>query len=406
MGRGMKALRAVLLASAIGATASAANAAQIVLNNIVGVEPGTDAYRGFLAASTFWGSRITNNITINLDVGFDHLGPNILGSTSSSIDIALTQDIYSRLAANQHSALDATAVSNLQPLQASQFGGIDGISMITPGYTGDDGGVGTGIDNSQRVLDDDGSINNVVMGATTANLKALGLLGPTSDPDGSITFSSDFAFDFDPTDGITDGQIDFIAVAIHEIGHALGFVSAVDDYDVLGLPNGPFAGVDCTGTGILCQDYPVNDTWWGYTGDLFRYDQAGELDWKPGDANYFSVDGGATNLAGFSTGDFNGDGWQGSHWKAPTQAPFCSGLIGIMNPYACDSTTGIITGMDFAFFDAIGYNFNFDYSPTAGALYTTADAFRAVPEPGVWTLMIGGFALAGAALRRRRLVRA
>ncbi len=194
-------------------------------------------------------------------------------------------------------------------------------------------------------------------------------------------------------------------MAIHEIGHALGFVSAVDDYDFLGLPNGPAAFANCADVGdppFACSDYPVNDTWWGYTGDLFRYDKAGELDWNPGDTTYFSVDGGQTNLALFSTGSFNGDTWQGSHWKAPTEAPFCANLIGILNPYACGGAVGLITGMDFAYFDAIGYNFNFDFDANGGTLFTSADAYQAVPEPGVWALMLTGFGLLGATVRRRR----
>jgi len=395
--------KAFLLAGVLAIAAGPAGAATIVLHNQGGVEPGTQAERGFRAAANFWASKITNDMTVQLNVGFDHLGANILGSTGSTVDTALVQDVYSSLAANQHSALDATAVANLQAMHASDFGpGIGAISMVTPGYTGQfPNGEGFGIDNAHPLLDDGGDVNNVLLGSTTANLKALGLLTDPSVIDGDITFSSDFAFDFDPTNGIAANETDFIAVAIHEIGHALGFVSAVDDYDFLGLPNGPAAGADCGG--FLCSDYPVNETWWGYTGDLFRYDQAGELDWNPGDPNYFSVDGGVTNLGGFSTGAFNGDGWQGSHWKAPTAAPFCSGLLGILNPYICDSTPGLVTGLDLSYFDAIGYNFNVDFDATNAAFFTTADAYRAVPEPGVWALMLMGFGLLGGALRRRRL---
>ena len=58
-----------------------------------------------------------------------------------------------------------------------------------------------------------------------------------------MTFSSNFAFDFDPTDGISDDTFDFIGVAIHEIGHALGFVSGVDLLDVSTGGMVPDAGI-------------------------------------------------------------------------------------------------------------------------------------------------------------------
>jgi hypothetical protein len=38
-----------------------------------------------------------------------------------------------------------------------------------------------------------------------------------------ITFSTNFSFDYDPTDGITSGTMCFQSIAAHEIGHVLGF---------------------------------------------------------------------------------------------------------------------------------------------------------------------------------------
>src|SRR5581483_1471848 len=70
--------------------------------------------------------------------------------------------------------------------------------------------------------------------APSAIFRALGLIAPVADPAAeaatlgpppSIGFNSAFLFDFDPSDGITPGTVDFDAVAVHEMGHALGFIS-------------------------------------------------------------------------------------------------------------------------------------------------------------------------------------
>ncbi len=58
------------------------------------------------------------------------------------------------------------------------------------------------------------------------NIRALG--GSTEQTVASMTFNSDFTWDFDPSNGIASGTYDFQSVAAHEIGHAMGFFSEVD----------------------------------------------------------------------------------------------------------------------------------------------------------------------------------
>src|SRR5882724_934452 len=80
---------------------------------------------------------------------------------------------------------------------------------------------------------DSGATSSVT--ATSANLRALGLLSPIADPDTeanlgappAIGFNSSFSFDVEPNNGIDTGLIDFDAVVTHEIGHVLGFISNV-----------------------------------------------------------------------------------------------------------------------------------------------------------------------------------
>ncbi|MGD4069825.1 NF038122 family metalloprotease, partial [Xanthomonas citri pv. citri] len=116
--------------------------------------------------------------------------------------------------------------------------------------------------------------------------------------DGTVTFSNTFGFDFNPNNGVDNDKFDFIGVAIHEIGHALGFVSGVDFFDFYGEPNGPGAGA---------LGYDLNDTSIFSTLDLFRYSAPGVLDFRTGGTKYFSTDGGVTALFGntLSTGAYN-----------------------------------------------------------------------------------------------------
>lgn len=301
----------------------------IHLNDIGGASPGTLAGDGFIAAAELWESVFTDPISVNLDVGFSSLGAGILGSTSSTSLVAPYSMIRDALNADQSSIYDQSAHAHLQTSDTLEF------------LTNDPQG--------NYIFDQDGSNNNFYLSVNKANLKALGLVGEDLSADGAVTFSSDFSFDFDPSDGIEPGFFDFVAVSVHEIGHALGFVSGVDSVDYFS-GNGP-------GTGQI-EDF--NPFAIFTVLDLFRFSQdslslaPGILDLAFQDAGqYFSLDAGITNLAQFSTGRYNGDGQQASHWKDNLN-------LGLLDPTLSSGQLGIISELDLLALDVIGYDLNFE----------------------------------------------
>jgi len=375
--------------------AAPASALTINLNDIGGVT-GSQAELGFAIAASYWEHAITSDTTVTFDVGFSALGDGILGGTETNIvQFVPISTYYDALGANAQSALDATSVANLAPLSAN-----GSVSVTVPNYRNQ--GQHTGIATNGGRTAPDGTAITSTIGVASSTAKALGIdltpsgLSSGSNADAEIQFSSTFAFDFDLTDGISSGEYDFIGVAIHEMGHALGFLSGADDFDYL--------------AGNASNGVPVDSYWWGYAADLFRYTGDGQLNWRFNQPAYFSVDGGETAFLGdayYSTGENHGDGWQASHWKAPGT---CNNLVGIMNPYTCDGVGDIITAEDLGLFDAIGWNVGVDVLANPDYAYTTADVYHAyfdnpqpgVPEPATWAMMIAGFGLAGASLRRRK----
>ncbi|MGM9480812.1 NF038122 family metalloprotease [Roseateles sp. NT4] len=367
------------------ALAAPAGAATIILHDIGGAAQvtGTQAEVGFRIAAKYWESVLTNNATIELNVGYGGLPPGVLGSTGSSLSqFVPISDYYSALNATKTSALDNLAVANLSPLN-----GNGGVSALVPSYLSPANQTGINVAGGTRLAPDN-AINST-LALTTANAKALGANFGPSFIDGTIQFSNQFAFDFNPTDGITAGSYDFIGVAIHEIGHALGFVSGADDFDY----SDGYAG-------------SVDDAWWSYGLDMFRYSATGQLNWAPNEPSYFSLDGGATPLWSgyFSTGETTGDGNQASHWKEPNQATPCNNFLGVMNPYICGGKMDSVTALDLAAFDAIGWNVNFDVLANPAYELTTAQIYEqfAAPEPATWSVAFLGLLAAGLVTRRRK----
>jgi len=341
---------ALALAASLAGLAPAAQALDIVFTDVGATAMSGEQFSAFQSAAAYWQSRLTDNVTVYISIGFDNLGASTLGTTTWAQREVGYGDLRGLLAADATSAVDASAVAHLQPGASLSF------VATQPGL-------------STR-LDDDGSVNNSLLKLTTANAKALGLGAVTSaaNPDATIRFANSYAdsFVYSRAQALPYDKIDFVTLAEHEIGHALGFVSGVDSID------GCIAQAAQCGAGGGLEGRA-----WYYALDLFRYSAAGTLDVSVNHdvRPYLSVDSGATAVQAFATGRNHGDGTQASH--------FSDGSGTLMGPYVPYGQAYDATSRDLLALDAIGWNVS------------------AVPEPQTWALLIGGLGVVGWARRRR-----
>ena len=287
---------------------------------------------GFQAAADRWSAEFKDDITVNIDIDFTALGFGILGSTGSYTQTGTYAAFRTALDADKTSPDDTQATGSLP--SGTSFDMLLNRTDNSPNGSG----------SATPFVDSDGDANNSTIWMTRANAKAIGLRDAADAAiDADIKFSTWFTWDFDPSDGIDAGAYDFVGVAAHEIGHALGFISGVDILDYYSQPaqGGPYDDDEFTFVAPL---------------DMFRFsaDSVDEdpniTDWTADTrAKYFSIDGGTTNLAGFSTGVYYGDGRQNSHWKDDLG-------FGLLDPTAANGELLMISDTDLQGLDVLGYD--------------------------------------------------
>lgn len=332
----------LLTGLAFGAPASAAT---IALNKSASLLASAQASAAFDYAAAYYAARLTDPVSVLINADFAPMSPGTLGSTQATWLSAGYSTIRNAMVSDQSLSGQAGDITEQLPTYAQY-------SAYVP---------------------DGGSLSSSLL-ITSANAKALGFdVSGIVTSDADISFNSNFAFDFDPSDGITAGLFDFVGVALHEIGHVLGFVSTVDYVDCV------FAG-DCSGLSGLSAT-PL---------DLFRLEPgAGVTDFTSAPrvlttgadiADQVLYLGGGVEYA-VSTGVFSGDGRQASHWKDNLS-------IGLLDPTLAPGEYGYLTGADWRAFDLIGWDVALETQP--------------VPLPGAaWLLGSGLLGLAG--YRRRTL---
>jgi hypothetical protein len=312
------------LAAWLCAYVSSAHGLEIELSYYGGFENRPDAITAMERAASNWERVLGDPVTVRIDIREVPLLNLGFATGAAFREPAITEYsvLRSVLVADAKSSADSLAVANLptdEPL-AFRTWTPQGVPVVNSGND---------------------AINNYV-DVFRSQAKALGLPidGDPLGRDAEIQWNEFFldnGFDFDRSDGV-DGM-DFESIAMHELGHALGFESGVDLVDESSLPNGPSAPKEL-------KDFAIVRLL-----DLFRYSTESSplLDLAPGTTAYFSIDGGATNLATFSTGQYNGDGWQAGHWDGESGQ-------GIMDAHLPDDALHNLTSLDLQAMDVIGWD--------------------------------------------------
>ena len=298
------------------ATQSVSAGLTIILRGTARLElpENAQAKAAFIAAAAKWEELVSSQITVTIDVDY---GPDFFGQPySSSSTLGATSSggfnfPYSAVRENLIARAPAGSA------EAALLNNLPASSLPT----------------------DIGDVSTIFV--TTPLAFALGLnVNPNTAPVPRIGFNSNFSFDFDHTNGVSG--TDFDSVAVHEIGHALGFTSRVGDRE-------------------LNPSNPLRATVW----DIFRFrpgaGTAGTFSsaprvlssgTTPTDPHVYFSGAGELQLSTGRPDGTGGDDEQASHWKDDRFVPF----VGIMDPTLPRGRHEEINANDLRALDYFGYS--------------------------------------------------
>lgn len=302
-----------------------------VLNITLRGTPQLDAFpqakAAFIRAAAIWTALVKADITIVIDVDF---GPTRFG--------------------------DPFPQGVLGSAESQQLGNNNGYTDVRNSLIAGAGGAEElGLYNSLPQTSVPTDIGNTTgLFAPSAALRALRLIDPVADPNReqaqfgsppSIGFNSGFPFDFDPSNGVDPGLVDFETVAVHEIGHVLGFTSL-------------------TGAKELRPTMDVSLSLW----DIFRFRPGvavaaaaaaapatfgtSQRVLSSGGEQVFFAGAGELSLSTGRPDGTGGDGFQAGHWKNDS---LIGNTIGVMDPDIAPGQRQPITDSDLRVLNAIGF---------------------------------------------------
>lgn len=296
--------------------------------------PGTtiDQMLGYEMAGRYWSNYLADDVTINIFIEpTSRLPKNVIGGALPGVTTQNFSQFRKSLGDDMTSIHDYIAYQNYD--KANDFKAIAKKDEVKNGIVEVKG------------------IKEI--NVTRANAKALGIIdGKDKSLDAYILVSDLSQISknlswhyYSPNDTVPSGSLDFFSVALHELGHTLGFVSGVDSPNWINYltANKKVEGKKMTYT---------------YALDMFRLspeslDYKGTANMSVGGKPIFSIDGGLTALADFSSGtrqDLGGDGNQSSHWKSKNNT------LGIMDPTLGGGKRRQITELDQISMDVIGWD--------------------------------------------------
>lgn len=194
-------------ASVLAARQEFANAPKTIIQStgqtglviqFVVTNPPSGAQDALNAVANYIGSLFLDPVTVKINVDFQVMDPGILGATSSNYAGSVS---YANARAGLVNGMDSDD------------------TLLTYLPTGSTIPVRYNI-NSGTATDE----NRVFF--TVANYRAT--IGSFNGDCADMTINSNFAWDYNPADGISGGCYCFRSVVAHEVGHVLGFTSGAD----------------------------------------------------------------------------------------------------------------------------------------------------------------------------------